>query len=181
MDVDAVAQVEAPEIQRHVLELIEKSATGADDLGLANRARYELRKLAGRESGVRLLDWAFYQGVAGYLVRPVHPLVTLVCLALVLSLARMLRGRWRPLLRIKWTLGRAGWGPRTFSIPHGLTTHLWSTLSSVKNGPAAIAPEQPPRLAHRLEVLGYRALFACFLIALASSNRTLRQLVDAVF
>src|SRR4029453_14585698 len=80
------------------LKLIEQSAKNRDDLAVANDAYFDERVLASNRHGAVLhaLDVFFYRWVAGYLVRPWHPLLALLILALVVSAVRMV---WRGLQR----------------------------------------------------------------------------------
>ena len=181
MDVDAVDQVEGSENQRQALRLIESSAKARGDLGEANEAYYRLRTLLSEDysAPLRALDAVFYRGVAGYLVRPLRPLLALVALAAVLTLVRVgrrahasRRGPARQRGRARESARRVGVGA-TRAVDEYLRT-----LSLV--GPQRGDEDDRAELARRLETYAYRLLLVCALIALANTNPTLRDMVDAL-
>jgi uncharacterized protein YjbI with pentapeptide repeats len=165
--------------RRHVLELIESSAKARDDLLVANDADYELHVIAARNYGLvhRIFDVVVYRWIAGYFVRPLRPLVTLVLLALVLAAARLFRHRAPPRPHARRRHRRFhGFGRRSFAV---LVNEFLDALTRIL--PQRRTDESPTaRLGHRIEAVTYRVLLACALIGLANSNPTLRQLVDAV-
>ncbi len=95
MDVDSALAAVSNDHRPEVLSLIESSAKARDDLGHANDAHYERQVILSQDysAPVRLLDLVFYRAVAGYLVRPLHPLAVLLGVAAVFTLIRMLRSR----------------------------------------------------------------------------------------
>ena len=99
MDVDsaltAVKHDSGTDHRPEVLRLIESSAKARDDLGDANDAHYERQVILSQDyhAPLRLLDVVFYRAVAGYFVRPLHPLAVLLGLAALFTLVRMLRSR----------------------------------------------------------------------------------------
>ena len=92
--------------REHALALVESEARRGGDVSAANHA-YALRQSldgSGHSWIVRALWLAFWWGVAGYLVAPLHPLVTLVVLLFAFTLARMLRGaRFAPAFGCGWS------------------------------------------------------------------------------
>jgi uncharacterized protein YjbI with pentapeptide repeats len=152
-----VGYVETAPVQRRVLGLIELSAKNRGDLGLANEAHYRLRESAARGRWWTPLDTVFYRGVAGYLVRPWHPLLILIMIGLVAATARIVSRRARP---------GGGW------------THAVLDTFALA-GPRRDDREKPRALV-RAETLVYRVLLVVALIALANSNPTLRQMFDAL-
>lgn len=169
LDVGLVDDVRGAIVQRDVLRRLEQTAQAAGDLGLANDARYRLLALESQRLGPvrRVLDTVFYRGVAGYLVRPRHPLTAFLLLLVLGGLLRALRG------------GRRGL-PALFSGLHASVRGAFSKQSGIT------APEGdragPYVLAAVLwaEFLAHKALFAVFLMSLGNSNATVRQLIDAV-
>jgi len=161
-----------------VLELIESSAKARDDLALANDAHYRLEVLRSQHYAwpLHVLDLVFYRSVAGYLVRPVHPLVTLLALVLVVSAIRSSR-------RSRRVSGSSSVQTRTFSVRRrrsfrgALDDYAHEVLDTV----AFIAPGQgEAALGRRFESNVYRVLVVCALFGLANSNPTLRQMLDAL-
>jgi hypothetical protein len=122
------------------------------------------------------LDYVFYRGVAGYLVRPLRPILVLIVLVLLISIGRDLRRARAPEDRTSPPRTRR---PSTRAQAHGagLLTNLLNTLA--KLGPRRSKDE--PKLSERLEVFAYRLLVVCALLGLANSNPTLRQMVDTLF
>jgi hypothetical protein len=175
-----------PGFEESFLRLVESTAQQRDDLALANDARYERRKLLARDDGRprRLGDYLFYRGVAGYLVRPSHPLVTLLVVALLFSAVHRYRPQrlWRRFPRRGRLphLGRLG---RVGAELPALLGATYGRLRLVVKSPAEApsGPEGGHGWLVRAEAWIYRALVVVFLFALANSNPTLRQMLDAVF
>jgi uncharacterized protein YjbI with pentapeptide repeats len=180
--------------------LLEASAKAHGDLALANDAHYRLQSLKsdGYWWPFRALDVFFYRWIAGYLVRPDHPLFTLLALALLVSLVRALaltpeppgaeeasrlRPRWRLMLQSADVKARGrhvarrfgSWFAKTFWPGLQQYGHeLLDTLRLIWPGSAAAAKGR------RSEAFGYRVLFVCMLVGFANSNPTLRQMLDAL-
>jgi hypothetical protein len=193
LDADETALVDddpgASTNRRHVLELIESSSKERDDLVTANDADYQLHVLRSRAYRwpLRLLDLVFYRWIAGYLVRPLRPLLALLALALLLSAVRIVVGR--PLAApddASAPKPNPGRSPRRRGrwrrLGGGFVSHVNDFLDTL----TLIGPQRwsaaggGQRLELRLESVVYRVLLACALIGLANSNPTLRQLVDAL-
>jgi uncharacterized protein YjbI with pentapeptide repeats len=177
MAIDAVALVDPPAEQRRVLETIEESAKARDDLATANDAHYRLRVIQSDDYGAmgHAMDYVFYRGVAGYFVRPLRPLLVLVALVLLLSIARELRSGRPPGVE-----GRS----RVRRVASGARQRGERLVAGVLNAFALIGPrrggDEPP-VSRRLEAFAYRLLAVCALLGLAASNPTLRQMVDTLF
>lgn len=92
MDVGTATVAVAPNNRRAVFSRIENSAKARGDLAVANDAHYANQVLKSDNYGAvhHLLDYVFYRTFAGYLVRPGNPLLTLLVLAAVMTLARAL-------------------------------------------------------------------------------------------
>jgi Pentapeptide repeats (9 copies) len=153
-----------------VLAMIESSAKARDDLAVANDAHYERQVLKSHQDSlpVRVLDFVFYRTFAGYFVRPVNPLFTLLAFASIMTLFYAVR---RPVDR---AAGSLVWHVR--SVARAVPGRLLQTLSLI--GPARGTPPADKE-SRRIEVFVYRVLFACVLIGYANSNPTLRQMLDA--
>jgi hypothetical protein len=180
---DALAAVKGSDKQReHVLDLIESSAKERNDLGLANDAHYERQVIRSRNytPPLHVLDVVFYRTFAGYFVRPLNPLVTLLVAAALFSFYRALPA-YRP----------AAGEPRRALRRLGSRLHLLFRrdvkagrhfISGFFDALAAIGPRRGDAAAGppwRLEVVGYRLLLTCALIGLANANPTLRQMFNA--
>lgn len=193
MDVDLAQRIADESVRRKVLQTIEESAKERGDLGLANDAQYALRVLVSDGYGplTRMLDRVFYREIAGYLVRPLRPLLVLALVLLFAAAVRFLArrrkqsaeprvdgaadeppptgGRWRRASRTAWR------NTPTF------VAALLDTAARV--GPrwrGESAPGQSPPLAERFELIAYRVLLVLALVGLANSNPTLRQMVDTL-
>jgi Pentapeptide repeats (9 copies) len=164
----------------HVLQLIEASAKARNDLGVANDAHYDIASLQSKGYWWpwRILDQAFYGGIAGYFVRPFRPLATVVVLVVFLAVLRTLRRRAvaspRSPQRRSW---RAGLLASARAYAHRFVTEVLDGLARIgRRG----ADADPPSLTNRLEVFAYRVLVVCALLGFANSNPTLRQMFDAL-
>ncbi|HEU4868455.1 MAG TPA: pentapeptide repeat-containing protein [Actinomycetota bacterium] len=200
MDVDQIEVVQGRNVQKTVLKLVEKSGRESGDLALANRARFQLLDLEGeeKEGFWRWWDRLVFRDISGYLVRPIHPLVTLAILLLAGAMIRSagslrlgFMSWWRsrsstpepPTLRGKlraWLLlGEKG----VSRVLEGLSR----TLNVAIRRKAEIKLENRERVRDYLmagllwgEFLLYKLVFAIFVLALGNSNSTVRQLLDAV-
>ena len=183
LDVDVAAQVDDEDNQRAVLELIESSAKDRGDLGVANDAHYQDEILASRHyhEPWRALDYVFYRGVAGYLVRPLRPILVLLTLVVLLALVRVAFSAARPGVeahgrnrsRLRSGTRAAGSGGRNVLV------NVLDTIALV--GPRGGRGSGELPLGRRLEIFVYRVLVVCALLALANANPTLRQMVDSLF
>lgn len=90
-DIDTIG---GPNVRIEVLERVESTARANGRTGVANDARFELlsRRHDRLDQPKRFYDGLFYRDIAGYLVRPTHPLVWFLVLigigAVVRTLAR---------------------------------------------------------------------------------------------
>jgi uncharacterized protein YjbI with pentapeptide repeats len=185
--------------RERILGLIETGAKSTNDLGVANEAHYRLQ--ASRSTRypwpVHALDFAFYRSIAGYLVEPLQPLLTLLALALLVSFLRALlpaprRRRLKVRVQVAWrqrSLGAARshakrLGPRRKRVP-GAVAAGWSSvrlyLHQLLDTLLLMWPGSGASQAgRRVEANVYRILFVCMLIGFANSNPTLRQMFDAL-
>jgi hypothetical protein len=150
--------------QQRILGRAEDTAKEQGDLMLANALHYRVQELASQDDPLprRVGDIVFYRSVAGYLVRPLRPLLWLLALV---GLATFLRAS-----RVKVRIGD-GWAVRT---GQRIVTAVEDTLA-----PRHSSGNVPPTL-RRIEVGVYAVLLACFFLALANTNASLREMVDAV-
>lgn len=201
MELEIVPKIGGVVVQENVLRLIEESARDRGDLSVANRARFELLSLQNDQSGglKRWLDWFFYRTIAGYLVRPAHPLVAFLLLLAVGTLVRT-GSRWRELWPARQgnpagstaaaegkTGARAATRVRRVKMAASLFKGLADTASVAFRPKPGIGLEDSERISSYgvaavrwVEFLGFKVLIALFLFGLANSNATLRDLVDAV-
>jgi Pentapeptide repeats (9 copies) len=163
-----------------VLQMIESSAAKANDLGTANDAHYARLELESHNEwwGLRVLNAVFYRGIAGYLVRPLHPVVALVALAVLVTLARVIyHGAGNASAKanaLEEPPVRAH--RRALAVERRFRTSFATTLSLI--GPKR--GDDKEREGRQLEILTFRVLVACALIGFANSNPTLRQMLDAI-
>jgi hypothetical protein len=177
---DCVLRSVQPYDEAGTLRLIESSAKARGDLSTANSADYSFHVLRSRDYAWprHWLDAVFYRGVAGYFVRPLRPLVTLLVLAAAISLVRFHRNvsATHPPLRAATLRARLRAEvhavPRLFGEYLDTLTHSFHRLPESSRGAGLVGL--------RLEVLVYRTLLVCVLLGLANSNPTLRQMVDAL-
>jgi hypothetical protein len=192
-DIDDTTRIAGALEKIAALEILEDTATASDDLGLANEARYRLLALQGRRQPwvQRVLDAVFYRAVAGYLVRPAHPLSWLVVVLAVATLVRAVAYG-----RVDWPQRRAGDAsvatqPRrrslrrslgagcsafaaggSESVRRALTRHAGNAESPLESTATARATA--------VESFVYRALVALLIIAIGNSSATIREVIDAI-
>jgi hypothetical protein len=203
MEVASISVVRGRHIKKEVLRTIERSAEASDDLGVANDARFQRLSMEGEEKTglARRVDRVLYRGVAGYFIKPAHPLVAFLLLLLVASLVRGIPGLASE--AASWRRGHDERGSRGSSggiagRVHGVVLKTEKAGAALLRGLAAsftvaVRPKPGATLGNPdrvrsylaagvawLEFLGYKALFAVFLVALGNSNSTVRQIFDAV-
>jgi hypothetical protein len=149
--------------ERKILHTAEETAKSAGNLRLANDLHYRIQEIARGEEvwPQRILDHAFYRGVAGYFVRPFRPLYWLLGLVIFAAVVRAQRWKTR-----KPGPVRRAWLRFVYALEYTIT----------RRGDVPVEPK-PLR---RLELTAYAVLLACFLVALANANATLRDMVDAI-
>jgi hypothetical protein len=165
-----------------VLRMIESSAAERNDLGTANDAHYARLKLESQNEwwGLRVLNTVFYQTIAGYLVRPLHPVLALVALAVAVTLVRVVHSgagdgsTSPPRPAGDETPERAH--HRALALEHRFRTSFFTTMALI--GPKR--GDDKEREGRQFEILTFRVLVACALIGFANSNPTLRQMLDAI-
>jgi len=194
--VDAVRDLDARS-RRVALKQIEATASVRGDTATANDAEYELHVLAaeGYPRWLRFLDLVFYRGAAGYLLRPVRPLAVLLAAVAAAVVFRRYRRRARPAqIAAVSPMGRSALVgvptrrpvvkrvvARRVSLATSaadLLGEFWDELATIL--PRRGAPREYLPLTRRLEILVYRVLFVCFLVALARANQGLRDMIDAL-
>jgi Pentapeptide repeats (9 copies) len=184
----------APSVeQRRLLSLIEAGAKARDDAATANDAEYELRVLKAKsyDRPLRMVDAVFYRGAAGYLIRPLRPLAVLLGLAALGVALRRRRQRTHPhsirmvsgasvtIIRGSHTPVRGPRRRRTEPLTDFLG-EVWDRLATIIPRRADPTLSAGRNLLERLEVLTLRLLFVCFLVALARTNPSLRDMVRAL-
>lgn len=189
LDVDAAKLANGDVEKRDILRMIESSAKERGDLAVANDASFERRKLVSKEYGPlrRAWDVVVYRGLAGYLVRPKHPLIALAALVFLAALIRwplVLRAQdsdsttspSRPPRDTRRANPSTCLTTRVWRHLRGFLSEYWRTIRRTVRDKQESEPEPQPLF---VEVAIYRALFVVALIGLANSNPTLRQMVDA--
>lgn len=202
MDVSAVRAVRGP--QEDILELIENSAQRRGDLSLANDARYQLLSIHGKnkEGVARLVDAALYRAVAGYLVRPSHPLFAFLALLVASALVRAGPPLWALVSAHqpgRARLRRSG-APGVLDRSRRDLLDLQKAVAAVLSGLAAglaVAMHRKPGIQiaeadrdrvgayfvaalRSAEFVAYKLLIAVFLLSLGNSSTTIRQILDTV-
>ena len=198
MDVALVETVRGPAVREVVLAQIEATAQARGDLRTANDARYGFLVARSRHArgAHRVLDAAFYRGVAGYLVRPLHPLSAFGLLLLVGVAARVLAPPAASLASRRSARGRRSGAPEgdaagrpgpAVDATVRVLGALQRTLKSAFSVKAGISVDNPNSLRSYFvaglrwaEFLAYKAVTAVFVITIANSNATSRQLLDAL-
>ena len=195
MDLDLVQRAGSTSTQEQLLTRIEATERTRGNSAAANDAEYRLLRMQGdRQRGLAgLVDRVLYQWIAGYLVRPSHPLVSLALLALLGTVARALYDRLRSqsaMPELDSELNRAG----RLTVRVGAPVASW--LNCLSRALAAdLRPK--PNIALRdedrsrpyayliagmklFEYVASKLLILVFLLSLANYNQTLRQLIEGV-
>jgi hypothetical protein len=175
------------------LTAIEDTARRSGDLRTANDARFARLGLASARHPWwrRLPDIVLYRWVAGYLVRPSHPINAFILLVLAGAAARIAFRAHRRVLpaRITTNTKRTGAaGAFLWAIGIGLTALIQAARAALarkpKNMPTADAfarlRDYVSVAARGFEYLSGKALLFVFGLCLGNSNATLRQLIDAL-
>lgn len=192
MDVSDTERIAGPMTQIKALAVLEETAAGGGDLPLANDARYRLLALSGARQppGRRVLDAVFYRSMAGYLVRPLHPLLWLVVAIAVASAVRATayrraeRGRSRSRRRP----GGDRWSFRAVAraLPAAAEIAAAAVGASLRRAVTrqghddGAARSRAAGWALGAEVFAYRALIAVALITIGNSSATVREVIDAI-
>jgi hypothetical protein len=190
MDIADTERIAGSRTQIRALDVLEETAAARGDLALANDARYRLLALSGQRHGTvrRALDTVFYRSMAGYLVRPLHPLLWLVAVIAVASLVRA-ASHWRTWGRERLSVhdGARSWRSVARALPLAASAIAAGASESVRRAVTRRAggDESPvvSRAAARaiaVEVFAYRALIAVALIAVGNSSATVREVIDAI-
>jgi len=161
-----------------VLKLIESTAKADGDLGTENDARYEIQVLASNKYSLalRVLDWVFYRQIAGYLVRPLHPLIAWLTFVALLAGYRLTRRK--DLLTYPWSRPHRRLPRRIAALGVGAVR----SLEEFAEGLSSVGPRRPDEAGQKrsaLEANISRALVACIVVGLASADPTLSQVVHA--
>ena len=165
------------------LRVVEATAKANGDLGRANQAHFQMQVLESADDPLpqRIADAVFYRSVAGYFVQPLRPVAWLLGLIFVAAMLRAAaNGEGKPPVAEK--------RKRTASEPDppadGLGTVARAASRYVKRFALALAysvmPGDTTPPLRRLELTVYAVLLACFMLALANTNPTLRQMVDGL-
>jgi Pentapeptide repeats (9 copies) len=157
------------EEQQKILADAETTAKSQGDLRLANDLHYRRQVLAshGDSWPRRIVDIALYRYVAGYFVRPFRPLLWLLGLVFLITILRVAQtDPPKP--------------PENLPPPpppEGIDRFVQKLAYTV----IPHAPEEnPPSPLRRVELTVYAVLLACFVLALANTNPSLRDMVDAL-
>lgn len=203
MAVGAVSSIRGLPVQKQVLQLIETSAQSRGNLGTANDARFQLLTLSNLElDGLRrVLDSVFYRDIAGYLVRPSHPLAAFALLLVVGGLVRSLPRQWE-ITRSWWQrrpdIPRRGFIKFLVHWPHRAVLGLQKVVTAALFGLAGaftVAFQAKPSIEIRdpekvrsyflasarwAEFLAFKVLIGIFVLSLGNSNASIRQILDSI-
>jgi uncharacterized protein YjbI with pentapeptide repeats len=157
-----------PAQQLAALRMVEATAKTDGDLGRANDARYQIQVLESADDSwpQRVGDAALYRWVAGYFVQPLRPVVWLLVAILVAASLRAVHRQAEDAERPRKP-GRVALAASRFA------TELAYTVT-----PGGDKDQKPPL--RRAELTVYAVLLGCFVLSLANTNPTLRQMVEGL-
>ena len=191
MDLELVPRIYGEISQRAALEQIEATERKDGNSDKANNAAYLLLRSQGdQKSGLAwFFDYFFYRGAAGYLVRPLHPLVALLLVIFIGWMVRMiyrdnrtrhlgadLKGARRATVRL---------GARVAKWLDALTAALSAAFRPKPNISVPDEDHEKP-IAYviagllLLEYVATKVLILVFFLCLANYNETLRELIQGV-
>lgn len=188
LDIYDERHVDATSIdEQRLLHTAEETAKTAGDLRLANDIHYRIQEIARGDEvwPQRILDHGFYRGVAGYFVRPLRPLYWLLALVIFAAVVRALRSETpepeRP-TRAAGAGAPVGRGAQPTRGSGGPVRRAWLNFVHALEYTITRRGEVPaePKPLRRLELTVYAVLLASFLLALANTNASLRDMVDAI-
>jgi uncharacterized protein YjbI with pentapeptide repeats len=194
LDIGALSSVAGVSAGRAILAKIERTARDAGDIPLANAARFRMLQIDGERSAFprRQVDWVFYEEVAGYLVRPLRPLRTLLFLILVGTAARYLvdayRERHGQVVLVGADTGAMVRKVRVGQEVTGLLQRLSrAIIASLRAKPNIASPvgetTVAPYVIAGLRLVEYvisKLLIVVFFLSLANYNATLREVLGSV-
>jgi uncharacterized protein YjbI with pentapeptide repeats len=166
---DLAQHLEAKPAERlAALRMVEATAKTDGDLGRANDARYEIQVLESTDDPLpqRVGDAALYRWVAGYFVQPLRPVVWLVLAILVAASLRAVQRQAENAQQSRKP-GRVALAAGRFAA------ELAYTIT-----PGGDKDQKPPL--RRAELTVYAVLLGCFVLSLANTNPTLRQMVEGL-
>ena len=173
VDLSAVDRA-GPTARQSMYRTVVETAKEAGDLELANEATY--RRFVDLNRGdawpKATLDTVFYRGVAGYMVKPLRPLVWLLVLWLVGTMVRYV-------VSIRQTAE----GP-----PLTVADHLGVALGEAGRAIIRPTPKLPPgsnlltwrSIARLAEYLSSKILLVILVIAISNNSNALDKIVEAV-
>jgi uncharacterized protein YjbI with pentapeptide repeats len=150
------------------LRMVEATAKTDGNLGRANDARYQIQVLESADDWwpQRVGDAALYRWVAGYFVQPLRPVVWLVVAILVAASLRAVHRQAEDAEQPRKP-GRVARAAGRFAA------ELAYTIT-----PGGDKDQKPPL--RRAELTVYAVLLGCFVLSLANTNPTLRQMVEGL-
>jgi hypothetical protein len=193
LDIGTLGNVQSQSAGRAVLAKIERTARDAGDIPLANSARFRMLQIDGERSAVpkRQLDWIFYEQLAGYLVRPLRPLRTLLILILIGTVARYLVDAYRERDELAVAGADTAAMARQVRVGHEVTGLLQrfsrAVIASLRAKPNIPSPVGETTVApyviaglRLLEYVTSKLLIVVFFLSLANYNATLREVLGSV-
>jgi hypothetical protein len=194
LDIGALTGVASVTAGRAILAKIERTARDTGDIPLANDARFRMLQIDGERSSFprRQLDWIFYEQLAGYLVRPLRPLRTLLFLILVGTVARYLVDDYRARHGLVVVAGtNTGAMVRKVRVGHEVTGLLQrvsrAAIAALRPKPNIPSPVGETTVApyviaglRLFEYVASKLLIVVFFLSLANYNATLREVLGSV-
>jgi uncharacterized protein YjbI with pentapeptide repeats len=195
MDLEDVERIDDDREKRAVLEALERTARSRGSIALANDALFRRRVLENSERGqpLQILNRIFNEGVAGYTVRPLRPLFSVLVVVLFGWLVRLTSEFLSLRVAGKGTTLRFNEEKMTRRLDEWLAVSLGALGASLHAALSpkpdiSVKPEQRGNLgahvvatAQLVEWVSQKVLIGLSFIAIANALPAVKEFISSIF
>jgi uncharacterized protein YjbI with pentapeptide repeats len=195
MDLEDIDKIDHDLEKRAVLETVERTARNKGSIALANDALFRRRVLENNERGqpLQILNRIFNEGVAGYTVRPLRPLFSVLVVVLFGWLVRLASEFLTLRVDGKGTIPRFNEEKMTRRLDEWLAVSLGALGASLHAALSpklniSVQPEQRGNLgahvvatAQLVEWVSQKVLIGLFFIAIANALPAAKEFISSIF